>query len=368
MTDLEFYNRFDKFEPRYEDYLGVFYVKLFHNTPLCYYVFFNKNKNNRLDYKLNNKDFNIHKDIEYRIDESILLDNVIKKSKNNTNIKVISYSNNEWLIINIEDNNNFIINIAISDTTMGDYYLKVFTNNIVNTMKLIKPWCKKFVVEDNIEFGITAVNINNSLYTTYYDYIHKNIDIDLNYNDDLPYEKITNLIESEGNSELLLFYGDPGTGKTSFIKHLISKYPDKDFIFIDGSLLASVPQQNLMGYFLDNDNTVFILEDCEKILMARDNNYNPVMPILLNITDGIIGDVLGIKLICTFNTALSNIDKALLRKGRLSLKYEFKALAKEKVRKILNDDTINKDMTLADIYNIDSENDYSKKQTSKIGF
>jgi ATP-dependent 26S proteasome regulatory subunit len=92
------------------------------------------------------------------------------------------------------------------------------------------------------------------------------------------------------------------------------------------------------------------------------------MSILLNLTDGIIGDVLNIKLICTFNTSLSNIDKALLRKGRLSLKYEFKKLAKEKCRKLLNDYTINEDMTLADLYNKDDENDYSKTNSHKIGF
>ena len=115
-------------------------------------------------------------------------------------------------------------------------------------------------------------------------------------------------------------------------------------------------------------DTIFILEDCEKALLNRERNYNPVMSILLNLTDGIIGDVLNIKLICTFNTSLSNIDKALLRKGRLSLKYEFKKLAKEKCRKLMNDDTINEDMSLADLYNRDEENDYSKTNSHKIGF
>ena len=90
------------------------------------------------------------------------------------------------------------------------------------------------------------------------------------------------------------------------------------------------------------------------------------MPILLNLTDGIIGDVLGIKLICTFNTSLNNIDKALIRKGRLSLKYEFKKLAKDKVSNIIGK-TVDKEMTLADIYYAD-ENDFSKKIQNKIGF
>jgi hypothetical protein len=95
-------------------------------------------------------------------------------------------------------------------------------------------------------------------------------------------------------SGLMLFYGDPGTGKTSLIKHFISKYEDKDFIFMDGELLVNASKEKLMAYFLECQDTIFILEDCEKALLNRERNYNPVMSILLNLTDGIIGDVLNI--------------------------------------------------------------------------
>ena len=122
-----------------------------------------------------------------------------------------------------------------------------------------------------------------------------------------------------------------------------------------------------MTYFLENQNTVFILEDCEKVLMSRDKSYNPVMPILLNLTDGIISDILGIKIICTFNTALSNIDKALLRKGRLTMKYEFRPLSASKASKILGHE-VQRPMPLSDIYNEDEENDFSKNNTARIGF
>ena len=109
------------------------------------------------------------------------------------------------------------------------------------------------------------------------------------------------------------------------------------------------------------------MEDCEKALTSRDKVYNPVMSTLLNLTDGIIADVLGIKLICTFNTNLNNIDKALLRKGRLSLKYEFKKLNAEKASKLLGRNITN-EMSLADIYYDKEENDFSKKIERKIGF
>ena len=222
--------------------------------------------------------------------------------------------------------------------------------------------------QNDLEFGIAAVDSANCLYTNYYDFKKINVNIKNNYNDDLPYNEILNILNREGESALLLFYGDPGTGKSSLIKKLISEEKDKDFVFMDGTLLANVQQDKLMSYFLENQDTVFIFEDCEKILLNRDHNYNPTMSILLNLTDGIISDVLNIKIICTFNTALSNIDKALLRKGRLKLKYEFRKLDKEKVRKLLKDDSINQDMTLADVYHYKEENDYSKKITNKIGF
>jgi hypothetical protein len=46
---------------------------------------------------------------------------------------------------------------------------------------------------------------------------------------------------------------------------------------------------------------------------------------------------LNLQIICTFNTDLTNVDEALLRKGRLIAKYEFKALAEQKSQALSND-------------------------------
>jgi hypothetical protein len=86
---------------------------------------------------------------------------------------------------------------------------------------------------------------------------------------------------------------------------------------------------------------------------------------LLNLTDGLLGESLGIQIIATFNTHIANVDKALLRKGRLIALYEFKALSIEKAKILLeekgiNNNDITRSMTLADIYNAE-ENDYSYK-------
>lgn len=360
---------FDSFDSRKSDYFGLMFINIFRKLPRSYYVYFNENDELNITSRTITFDY---KKSKLNLHPNKILDAAIEYSKENENIKVFCYTAHEWVVLCMDNYCSFLMSLTIADSDEfeGSYYEEIYIDdktNIEDVKYIIKNWFSKYERPSKIDFGIAATDVTGALYTSWYDYETKDIDIDLNYNDDFPYEKICKIIESENKPELMLFYGEPGTGKTSVIKHLIKKYPEKNFIFIDGALLANTSKEKLIGYFLDNDHSVFILEDCEKSLVSRNNEYNPVMPVLLNLTDGIIGDVLGIKIICTFNTSLSSIDKALLRKGRLSLKYEFKKLKKDKVRKILNDNKINEDMTLADIYYLQEENDFSKKE-SKIGF
>ena len=73
-----------------------------------------------------------------------------------------------------------------------------------------------------------------------------------------------------------------------------------------------------------------------------------------------------IKFICTFNCDEKKIDQALMRKGRLSMHYEFKKLSLEKTKAICPEAT--EEMTLADAYNAEVENVVGRKKRVKIGF
>ena len=191
-----------------------------------------------------------------------------------------------------------------------------------------------------------------------------NVDVNKTYNDDLPLLAIDDFINKE-NTGLCLFYGEPGTGKSYFIKYLIQSY-NKDFIILNSDVLYDSTSNSLIIEFITNKNAIYIIEDCEKLLVARDNEHNPIISAFLNMTDGILAEVISCKFICTFNTDLTNIDKALLRKGRLKLKYEFKKLNKDKVSIIAPE--LHEDMSVADLFNYKKENDYSKKKRQKIGF
>jgi hypothetical protein len=193
------------------------------------------------------------------------------------------------------------------------------------------------------------------------------IDLKKNYNDDLPWNELKEFVRS-GKEGLAILYGPAGTGKTTLLKKLIQENPKKEFILINSKDLENPDSEGYLEYFLENKNRIFILEDCEKLLLSRNQGggSNQLVTIL-NMADGLLGSTLKTKFICTFNTDLRNIDEALLRKGRMRLKYYVGPLCLEKTRILANDVTIQKEMTLAEIYNRE-ENDFSKTSQKRIGF
>jgi ATP-dependent 26S proteasome regulatory subunit len=95
-----------------------------------------------------------------------------------------------------------------------------------------------------------------------------------------------------------------------------------------------------------------------------------VVSTLLQLTDGLFSDFLNIKIICTFNTNLDRIDKALLRKGRMIAKYNFTPLSPEKtaaLAKKLGHEHVSGSMTLADIFSYDHQA-FNKPTKRSIGF
>ena len=196
----------------------------------------------------------------------------------------------------------------------------------------------------------------------------REMDINKNYNDDLPYNQIVDFLNSE-DCGLVILNGDAGTGKTSLIRHFIKEI-DKDFLYLDQSSFDNITDGSLMQTLSDYENAVLILEDCEAMLANRIDGNNSKMAALLNLTDGLIGDSFKFKVICTFNAPIGQVDKALLRKGRLRVRYEFKPLKTEKVKALAESlgikDIPNKPMTLADIYNYADEVDF--KEEKSFGF
>lgn len=201
------------------------------------------------------------------------------------------------------------------------------------------------------------------------------IDLRTHYNDDfLPVAETIGkfLLEDTQSSGLVILHGLQGTGKTTYIRHLINQGKQK-MIYMSGDLIDKLSDPSFISFVRRQRSSVFIVEDCEELLSSRKsgNRMNAGLANILNISDGLMSDELCIKFICTFNAPLKDIDSALLRKGRLIARYEFRPLATDKVNRIIENESLDippqtVPMTLAEIYNYGSE-DYSQK-TGNMGF
>ena len=187
--------------------------------------------------------------------------------------------------------------------------------------------------------------------------VYQNFDIKKLYNDgfEVEDEKIRNFIAEDDKSGLVILHGEKGTGKTSYIKHLVNLFPNRKFVYVPASMITLLGEPSFGSFLITLNNHVIILEDCENAIRDRkESGSASAVSLLLNMTDGLLSDDLGMKFICTFNEDMKNIDGALLRKGRLMSKYEFKELAVPKAETILRErgieTTLNKPITLAEIF------------------
>ena len=192
------------------------------------------------------------------------------------------------------------------------------------------------------------------------------IDLDTMYNADFTpvYNHIVEKLNT-GNKGVVLFYGEPGTGKTSLIKHLTTVVKDK-FVFVPISMIAHVSSPQFIGDLIKNKGGILVLEDCENFIQDRKLTNDSIVSPLLQITDGILSDILDIKIICTFNTDLTRVDEALRREGRLIAEYEFKELTEDRADALAGKHVEGK-RTLANIFNKLTYTE-NVKEERKIGF
>lgn len=182
------------------------------------------------------------------------------------------------------------------------------------------------------------------------------LDIDLYYNDDFKPvdELVRKRLSTENDKGIILFHGLPGTGKTTYLRHLIGTLKKK-VLFVSPSVAENLVDPHFIELLIDNPNAILVIEDAENIIMDRKVDSSSSVSNLLNISDGLLSDCLNVQIICTFNNALSMVDSALLRKGRLIAKYEFGKLTTAKAQSLSDhlgfDKLINRPMTLAEIAN-----------------
>jgi ATPase family associated with various cellular activities (AAA) len=139
---------------------------------------------------------------------------------------------------------------------------------------------------------------------------------------------------------LTVLTGAPGTGKTTLLRSLAHWLVDSHvFYFMPAARFASVESGEIVTFWANENRSsklrkVLILEDAESVLLRRGDDNREKVATLLNLTDGMLGDALGLHVVCTLNSELADLDPALLRPGRLVAHRDFELLTTEEARRL----------------------------------
>jgi ATP-dependent 26S proteasome regulatory subunit len=182
----------------------------------------------------------------------------------------------------------------------------------------------------------------------------------------------------ESNSNILLLIGPPGTGKSSFIRGLLSHCNGSGLLTYDHNLL----KDNVFSKFMSGNYNFFILEDADAYIKDRKlasesdiKEYSSLMTKLLNIGSGVISSKKKKLIITTNLESTDSIDPSLIRKGRCHQIINFRYLTKDEALILKEKLNIKNDLpelesySLSEVFNgMDEIKERLISKTKKLGF
>jgi hypothetical protein len=170
---------------------------------------------------------------------------------------------------------------------------------------------------------------------------------------------------SEHGGRLLLWYGEPGTGKTTAIRSLGYEWggwADIHFV-LDPEAFFGSPEY-LMHVVADEDLwdpsalstsrwKVLVVEDADELIRADARlDAGASMGRLLNLTDGILGHGLRVLLLITTNEPMRGLHPAVVRPGRCLADVQFRPFSRAEAGAWLHGagQVPSGELTLAELY------------------
>jgi len=263
------------------------------------------------------------KDIDYETYREDIIDYILNNFNDIEGYKysdIISlYSNKDYMFILYKDN----ILEVYSNTNLSDIY-----NDL-----------SKFKYKEEMSCRFTDVYIENGKITEK----SKNKTIeDFGYFNKLyyPYLDIEKMIDTfmKAKSNILVLSGDVGLGKTKIMDYFVKKSIINSNKQVKVKYVKDEEVLSNSSFWSDNtyeEPDIILLDDLDYALNPRKENatsnddiiHNKFINYLLSYTDGIFKN--NTKIIITTNKTIKNIDKGILRKGRMFDILELRDLSKE---------------------------------------
>jgi hypothetical protein len=193
-----------------------------------------------------------------------------------------------------------------------------------------------------------------------------------------------NLSNSNPNGRISILDGVPGTGKTYLVRSLVTSSANVTFVLVPSDMVESLVGPSLITALMqlkdsyEDSPICLIVEDADKYLVPRASDNVSAISTILNLSDGILGSIIDIRIVCTTNAEIDRVDPAILRPGRLCRRVEVGRLDSDQSSAIYERLTSKPNhyksgfRTLAEIYQ-DARGGQSPEikasnESSKIGF
>ncbi|MCX6388179.1 MAG: AAA family ATPase [Solirubrobacterales bacterium] len=212
-------------------------------------------------------------------------------------------------------------------------------------------------------------------------------DLELNYSASTR-NAIARLVEFKpppAGGRLILFHGEPGTGKSHAITSLAAEWrewadlmivTDVERLMNDPEyLLSMVRPDDRRGKKVIQDGryNLLVLEDAGEFLAPQAKaETGQALSRLLNITDGILGEAGRSLMLITTNEHVSSLHPAVAREGRCMAEIEFVPLNRTEIEAWCEDRNIEtpdgNSLTLAELYAATRDKPIRVERQSSIGF
>jgi hypothetical protein len=125
---------------------------------------------------------------------------------------------------------------------------------------------------------------------------------------------------------IIILDGPPGTGKTHCVRALLNEVPKGTFVLVPSNMLSNLGSPSFIKAMLREQKKgypmIIVIEDADEAIASRDRANLSEISALLNFSDGIFGAMMDLRIVCTTNADVKDLDAAVMRHGRLCRRIE----------------------------------------------